>query len=117
MSPSTSAGSGAAEEEPLRVVAADHAERVELGRRLEPFGHRGQPERMRERDDRLAHHARVFVVPPEPVDEAAIDLQGRYREALREPSDEYPVPKSSMLMYTPRSRSLQRMVAVAPVAL
>ena len=82
VSPSTLGGERAAEQEALRVVAADHPQRLELGRRLEPFGHRGEPERVRERDDRL-DDARVFVVAPEPVDEAAVDLERRHREPLQ----------------------------------
>ena len=73
-------GQRVAEQVALREVAAERAQRLELRRRLEPFGDRGQLERVREADDRL-DDARVLRLAAEAVDEAAVDLQRLDRES------------------------------------
>ena len=70
------------DQESLRGLAAVFLEEIELRGRLHALGDHAQPERMRQRDDRLRDRHVVAVVL-EPVDEALVDLDrvdGKPRE-------------------------------------
>ena len=89
-------GRGPREQEPLSGRAVEGSQKRKLLRSLDALGKRMHPEALRELEHCADRRTRV-PVEMHILHKRAVNLQDVDRQIFSRPSDEYPVPKSSMV--------------------